>query len=114
MKTLEEYMKMPWRTTVHREDVGNKVFFVASHPELSSCLGHGPTPDDALADLKAAREDLLTVLIELGAPIPIPTWSFSGTRIVAPSSEPPTLVDGGTPYRLSKAVPIDQPEAVCA
>lgn len=85
MKTLEEYMKMPWRTEVHKEETPDHVFFVASNPELFSCLGQGNTPAEALADLKEARRDLLAMMINHGDSIPEP-------KIVFNAKFPPAIV----------------------
>ena len=71
--TLEEYMALPWKTTVEKSELSDGTpCFVAENPELESCLGQGDTPEAALADLKSARRDLLTVLLEDGDEIPMP------------------------------------------
>ena len=72
MMTLEEYMKMPWDTEVHAEEVDDQVFIVATHRELFSCRGQGSTPQEALDDLANARREMLTMMIEFGDSIPIP------------------------------------------
>lgn len=69
MKTLEQYMDLPWRTEVGFEKSGDQVFVVASHPELFSCRGQGLTVGEAIDDLRGAREGMLEMMLENGDPI---------------------------------------------
>lgn len=71
--TLDDYMRLPWKTVVEQSELSDGTpCYVASNPELGSCIGQGDTPDEALDDLKSARRDLLTVLLEDGDEIPMP------------------------------------------
>lgn len=75
METLDELVGMYWRTTVIREIVGDKTFYIASNPTLPGCFGQGHTVKDAIEDLKEARRLYLRCMIEDGLEIPKPTWS---------------------------------------
>ncbi len=46
--------------------------FVAEVPELSGCMAHGPTPEDALANTKEAITLWIETAKEFGDPIPVP------------------------------------------
>lgn len=82
MKTLDYYMKLPWRTVVASPPSEDDSRIVFSHPELSSCLGQGNTVKEALEDLRTARRDLLTVMIECGDRIPEPTFEVNTVAIL--------------------------------
>jgi predicted RNase H-like HicB family nuclease len=70
--TLDQYMKLPWRTTVEIEADGDQPCFVACNPDFALCIGTGRTADEALADLDTARQAILDVMIRHNDPIPVP------------------------------------------
>lgn len=72
MMTLDEWMRLDWETVVEEDVCDGQPCFVARNPELGSCLGMGYTVDEALQDLVEARRDLLSVMLEMGDPIPVP------------------------------------------
>ena len=54
MKTLDEYMKMPYKLEIipDTEESG----YVASYPELSGCITCGKTIADAVANAEDAKK----------------------------------------------------------
>lgn len=70
MKTVDEYMKLPYRLELIRdEDEGG---YVASYPELPGCLSVGSTAETAAANASDALREWLTAALEEGIPIPEP------------------------------------------
>ena len=78
MKTLEEYMKMPYKLEIipDTEESG----YVASYPELPGCITCGETIADAVANAEDAKKAWLTAAIEDNIEIPEPESvdSYSG------------------------------------
>ena len=70
MKTLDEYMKMPYKLEIipDTEESG----YVASYPELSGCITCGKTIADAVANAEDAKKAWLTAAIEDGIEIAEP------------------------------------------
>jgi predicted RNase H-like HicB family nuclease len=46
--------------------------FVAEVPELPGCMAHGPTQDEALANIREAMDLWIETAKEFGDPIPTP------------------------------------------
>ena len=70
MKTIDEYMKLPYRLElIPDEDEGG---FVASFPELPGCLSCGATAEEAAANAADAMRAWMTAAVEEGIPIPVP------------------------------------------
>lgn len=68
MKTLNEYMKMPYRMEiVEDKDEGG---FVVSYPELPGCITGGETIELAVANGLDAKQAWLEAAIEDGIEIP--------------------------------------------
>ena len=78
MKTLEEYMKLPYKLEIvpDAEDSG----FVASYPELPGCITCGETIADVAANAEDAKKAWLSVAIEDNIEIAEPesAESYSG------------------------------------
>lgn len=78
MKTLEEYMKMPYKLEIipDTEESG----YVASYPELPGCITCSETIADAVANAEDAKKAWLTAAIEDNIEIPEPESvdSYSG------------------------------------
>jgi predicted RNase H-like HicB family nuclease len=76
MKDLAYYDGLAWEIRIERDlQADGAVYYVARHPEfgpISGPLGTGPGPEEALADLREARQSLITVMLERGDPIPEP------------------------------------------
>ena len=67
MKTLEEYMAMPYRMEiVEDKDVGG---FVVSYPDLPGCLTCGETIETAVTNAVDAKKAWLEAAIEEGIDI---------------------------------------------
>ena len=62
MKTLEEYMKMPYKLEIipDTEESG----YVASYPELPGCITCGETIASAVANAEDAKKEWLLAAIE--------------------------------------------------
>lgn len=70
MRTIEEYMKLPYKVEVIPDiDEGG---FVASYPELAGCISCGDTMESAIANLLDAKKAWLEAAIEDGVEIPEP------------------------------------------
>ncbi len=48
--------------------------YVANVPDLEGCSAYGDTPEEALAELKIAKQLWLEAAKEMGDPIPEPTY----------------------------------------
>lgn len=70
MKTLDEYMKMPYRMEVVTDDEGG---YVVSFPELKGCLTSGETIEEAVYNAEEAKREWLMAAIEDGYPISEPS-----------------------------------------
>ena len=70
MKTLEEYMRMPYRLEIvpDTEEGG----FVAHYPDLPGCLTTGETMSDAAMNALDAKRAWLAAALEDGVPIAEP------------------------------------------
>ena len=55
----------------------NDNIYIASVPELSGCMAHGNTQEDAMREIKIALELWIEELIESGLEIPQPTFFSS-------------------------------------
>ncbi len=70
MKTLSEYMKMPYRMEIieDKEEGG----FVVSFPDLPGCLTIGETVESAVANAQDAKKAWLEAALEEGIAISEP------------------------------------------
>ena len=70
MKTLDEYLKMPYRMEIiPDEDEGG---YIASYPELPGCLSSGSTIEKAVKNALDAKKQWLRAAYEDGAAINLP------------------------------------------
>lgn len=70
MKTLNEYLKMPYRMEIIPDlDEGG---FIASYPELPGCLSSGATIEEAAKNALDAKEQWLKAAYEDGVSINVP------------------------------------------
>lgn len=70
MKTLNEYLNMPYRMEIVPDTAENG--FIASFPELSGCITCGETVEAAVANAIDAKKEWLSAAIEDGIDIPEP------------------------------------------
>lgn len=77
-KRLEDYLRYCYAVEVVPDQTteGN-ICYLAFHPELSGCMSHGDTPEDAIANLLEARKLYFATLLEKNLPIPSPSSSTS-------------------------------------
>ena len=70
MKTIDEYMKLPYRVELipDNEEGG----FVASFPDLPGCLSTGETAEEACRNAEDAKKEWIAAAIEEGIDIPEP------------------------------------------
>ena len=70
MKTLEEYLAMPYRMEIVEDrDEGG---FVVSYPELPGCISSGETLERAIENARDAKRAWLDAALEDGLPISEP------------------------------------------
>jgi antitoxin HicB len=69
MKTLEEYLKLPYTIEMIQQSTGS--WFVAIK-ELPGCISQGDTPEDAVAMIHDAMRAWIEVALEDGMPVPEP------------------------------------------
>lgn len=94
MKTLEEYMKLPYKLEIvpDTEESG----FVASYPELPGCISCGETITDAVLNIEDAKKEWLKAAIEEKISInePEDIESYSGQfKLRIPKSLHKTLAE---------------------
>ncbi len=94
MKTLEEYMKLPYRLEIVPDT--DEQGFVASFPELPGCVTCGETIESAVANAEDAKSAWLKAAIENGTEINEPEEfeSYSGQfKLRIPKSLHKTLAE---------------------
>ncbi len=70
MKTIDEYMCLPYRMVLTPDiDEGG---YVVSYPELKGCFSCGDTTETALKNAEEAKREWLTAAIEENIDIPLP------------------------------------------
>ncbi|MBR0367550.1 MAG: toxin-antitoxin system HicB family antitoxin [Clostridia bacterium] len=70
MRTLEEYMTLPYRLEIIPDsDEGG---FVVAYPDLRGCLSSGETIEAAIANAEDAKREWLAAAMAEGCPIPEP------------------------------------------
>jgi len=91
---LALYMALNYGTEVVPDACGDDdPCYVARHPELRGCTSHGATVDEALANLRGARELYLRTMLE------------NGLRPPRPEQRPTTtLGTGGQPHAPRQVV----------
>ncbi len=70
MKTIDEYMALPYRIEIIPD--GSEGGFVVSYPDLKGCLSVGETIEKALANGEEAKREWIAAALEDGYPIPEP------------------------------------------
>ena len=78
MKTIDEYMKIPYRMEIIEDTAEGG--YVASYPDLKGCITCGQTIESAAAPLVDAKRAWIEAALEDGYNIPIPESdeSYSG------------------------------------
>lgn len=78
MKTLDEYLKMPYRMEIVPDTAEGG--YIASFPELPGCITCGETVESAVSNALDAKKEWLEAAIEDGIEIfcPDPAEKYSG------------------------------------
>jgi antitoxin HicB len=91
MKTLAEYMSLPYAAVVIQdEDMRGKSCYRAENPQLPGCMSHGETPKEAMQNLEEARRLYIQTRLDLNLEVPVPavittaSHSSAGTMVLVP------------------------------
>ena len=78
MKTIDEYMKIPYRMEIIEDTAEGG--YVASYPDLKGCITCGQTIESAASALIDAKRTWIEAALEDGYDIPVPETddSYSG------------------------------------
>jgi antitoxin HicB len=88
-RDLDYYSKLPYTIILERWDDGTGSYWVARVAELPHCMIHGETPEEAIKDIEAVKNDWIKSNLKRGLNIPEPTpRKYSGKMILRVS---PTL-----------------------
>ncbi len=73
MRTIEEYMQLPYRIVLTPDaDEDGKTGFVASIEELPGCLSQGQSLEEAVSGIHDAMASWISIALEDGLDIPEP------------------------------------------
>ncbi len=70
MKTVSDYMKMPYRMEIEEDPYEGG--YVASFPDLKGCLTYADTLDELMGNVEDAKATWFEAMLERGMPIPEP------------------------------------------
>jgi antitoxin HicB len=70
MKTLSDYLRLPYSLILRRDEDGD---VVAQVDELPGCVAHGATDVEALELLKEIQREWITDALERGQNVPVPS-----------------------------------------
>lgn len=84
MKTLEDYMKLPYNYIVQPVEDESGFYFYARVLELDGCQSTGETFEEAYRNVKDAMRGWIETKIEAGLEVPLPVGyeNFSGKFVV--------------------------------
>ena len=75
----ETIESLPYAVVIAPEEQpGGEIVFMATHPELPGCMGHGITVHEAVEDLGEARRLYIGSLIDRGIDVPRPNIRRAG------------------------------------
>ncbi len=78
--TVDDYLKLDYDVVVIPEEcTDGTLCYRAEHPQLSGCMSHGSTPEDALRNLIEAKRLYIETLYEKGLEVPLPVRTTGGT-----------------------------------
>lgn len=77
--TLDEYLKIEYDIVI-TPDTGTDgtLCYRAEHPQLSGCMSHGLTPEEAMSNLIEAKELYIKTLLEEKLDVPLPVVASTG------------------------------------
>ena len=83
-KDFKYLMSLDYGIVTYKEKYGNEEYFVAEIPELKGCSAHGNTVEEAIEELKKAKEAWIKSALADGEVIPLPEEyeEFSGKLIL--------------------------------
>lgn len=89
-RTAEDFLRLPYTLyVVPDEGTLGEALYLASVEELPGCQSHGPTPEEALANLREAMSLYVESLLEDGLEPPEPRQAgTSVTWRVLPQTKP--------------------------
>lgn len=70
MKTIEEYMSLPYRMEIVPDTVEGG--FAVRFPELPGCITCGDSPEEAVRNAEDCKREWLIAALEDGIDIPVP------------------------------------------
>jgi predicted RNase H-like HicB family nuclease len=70
-----EYAALDYETVIEPDTCGAARCYVARNPEFPGCMSHGSTQEEAVANLRDARELYILTLLEDGLEVPRPRLS---------------------------------------
>ncbi len=84
MKTIEEYLELPYNYIIQPVNDESGVYFYARVLELDGCQSTGDTFEEAYVNLKEAMEGWIETKLEAGLEIPLPVGydDFSGKFVI--------------------------------
>lgn len=78
--TLEDYLKLEYDIIVTPEEcTDGTLCYRSEHPQLSGCMSHGQTPEEAIRNLIEAKRLYIETLLERGLDVPLPVHATGGT-----------------------------------
>lgn len=70
---MDDFLRLPYSLIVVPEQTTEGLLcYVASHSELPGCMSHGDSTEEAIANLREAKELYIKTLLEKGQDIPPP------------------------------------------
>jgi predicted RNase H-like HicB family nuclease len=66
------YLSLPYAINLFADQCNGEPCLIAEHPELKGCKAQGYTAEEVLRNLKDAREDYITTLIDAEQEVPLP------------------------------------------
>lgn len=89
---LEEFLRLPYSIEViPSQTTEGSICYLASHPELTGCMSHGDTPEQAISNLLEAKKLYISTLLRKGESVPLPEsslmviWEISEVKPVTPA-----------------------------
>jgi antitoxin HicB len=71
-KKVEKYLNLNYPIKLYKDQDESGPYWIAEHPDLPGCKSHGETEDEAIKNLKDAKESWLNSFVDLGKDIPTP------------------------------------------
>jgi predicted RNase H-like HicB family nuclease len=78
--TLDEYLKLEYIVNIIPEEcTDGTLCYRAEYPQLSGCMSHGFTPEEALINAIEAKRLYIETLLEKGLDVPFPVLPTGDT-----------------------------------